>query len=172
MAAAAAGPIIAEDGPGAGSRRGGFEVDLDDFAGGVASRITTWKNTDSSTGAGVVVDERHVDSGGITCVSVLLHGSGMLAVWRSRPQRVVDDETVLDLAHSEQIGALAAVHGCDQRGKLFDLAVPQLSRAVSDVVLIARKTLSVPTEPNGVLFVEEVFWVPPCDVIGPQVEGR
>ena len=37
LTAAAAGPMVAEDGPGPGGRRGGFEIDLNDFAGGIAA---------------------------------------------------------------------------------------------------------------------------------------
>jgi hypothetical protein len=37
LTAAAAGPMVAEDGPGPGGRSCGFEIDLNDFSSGVAT---------------------------------------------------------------------------------------------------------------------------------------
>ena len=70
---AAAGPVVAEHGPGPG-RRGGAEVDLDDLAGGVAAHHHVEEHRllerCGDLEQGVVVDERHVDAAGVAGVGV------------------------------------------------------------------------------------------------------
>jgi hypothetical protein len=74
LTAAAAGPMVAEHGPGPGGRRGGSEVHLNDLAGRVAAHHNMEEHRllerQGNLEQGVVVDEGDVDSEGIAGVGV------------------------------------------------------------------------------------------------------
>ena len=78
--------------------------------------------------------------------SVGVHGVGAAGHGGVDGGQLLHDELVLHLADTQQVRALAAVHLCDHRSQLADLAVPQLRCPAPQIV--ADDALELLTAPR------------------------